>query len=117
MATAAAKAYLQELAHTAGLSAEELAALEKVAGNEKFATELQNGVKRQSDYSRSMDEVKTLKQSVETQIQSWRDWYATASTNDAAREEELVALRAKVGAGAGSGGDTRGGNGGTGAGA
>src|SRR6266850_5483873 len=107
MATAAAKAYLQELAHTAGLSAEELAALEKVAGNEKFATELQNGVKRQSDYSRSMDEVKTLKQNVETQIQSWRDWYATASTNDAAREEELVALRAKVnGTGGGSGGGT-----------
>lgn len=115
MATAAAKAYLQELARTAGISAEELAVLEKVADNAKFATELQNGVKRQSDYSRAMDEVTTLKQTVETQIESWRDWYKTASTNDAAREEELIALRAKVnGTGGGSGGGN--GTGGNGAG-
>lgn len=112
--------YLEELAQTAGLDAESLAALQKVLGNAKFAEEVDKGVKRQSDYSRSMDEVKTMRQEVETQIQSWRDWYKTASTNDAAREEELIALRAKVngtGGGAGGGNGTGGNGAGGGAGA
>lgn len=110
--------YLEELARTAGLDAESLAALQKVLGNAKFAEEVDKGVKRQADYSRSMDEVTTLKKQVEDQIQSWRDWYATASTNDAAREEELITLRAKVnGAGGGSGGGNGGAGGGTGGGA
>jgi hypothetical protein len=95
--------YLATLAQQAGFDDESKAALQKVLANPKFTEELDKGVKRQSDYSRSMDEVKTMKQSVETQIQSWRDWYATASTRDAEREEELQALRAKVGTGAGSG--------------
>lgn len=88
--------YLQELAQQAGLSEDEKAALGKVLANPKFVDEVGKGVARQSDYSRNMDEVKTLKQSVEAQISGWRDWYKTASENDAARETELQELRAKV---------------------
>jgi hypothetical protein len=89
--------YLLELAKTAGLDDESKASLTKVLGNAKFAEELDKGVKRQSDYSRSMDELKTEKQKVEAQINQWREWYNTAVTNDAAREEELKELRTKVG--------------------
>jgi len=94
MATAAAKAYLLELAQTAGLSAEDLATLTKVAENEKFATELNNGTKRQSDYSRAMDETRKLKTDTEAQIKTWKEWYENAVQVDAAREEELKQLRA-----------------------
>ena len=85
--------YLDSLAQTAGLEDDVKAALKKALGNEKFAKELENGVKRQSDYSRGMDELKTQKQQVDNQIGQWREWYNTAVANDAAREEELVRLR------------------------
>lgn len=111
----AIKDYLEELAKTTGLDDESKGAILKALGNTKFAEELEKGVSRQSDYSRHMDELKTEKQKVESQIQTWRDWYNTAITKDAEREEELKTLRAKAGGGDG-GGTGGGGNGGTGGG-
>jgi hypothetical protein len=89
--------YLNELAKTAGLDDESKASLTKVLGNAKFAEELEKGVKRQSDYSRNMDELKAEKLKVDTQIGQWREWYKTAAETDAARETELQELRAKAG--------------------
>jgi hypothetical protein len=86
--------YLESLAQTAGLDDEAKAGLKKALGNTKFAEELDKGVKRQSDYSRSMDELKTQKQAVDSQIGQWREWYNTAVTRDAEREEELQRLKA-----------------------
>lgn len=98
--------YLDSLAQTAGLDDESKAALKKALGNQKFAEELEKGVKRQSDYSRSMDELKTQKQAVEAQIGQWREWYNTAVTNDAAREEELQQYRRERGNTTGNGNGT-----------
>lgn len=106
--------YLDSLAQTAGLDEEAKAGLKKALGNQKFAEELDKGVKRQSDYSRNMDELKAEKLKVETQIGQWREWYNTAVANDAAREEELQRLRA---AGGGGGNNNGGGGNGGGAGA
>jgi hypothetical protein len=89
--------YLDSLAQTAGLAEEDKAALKKVLGNQKFSEELEKGVKRQSDYSRNMDELKAEKLKVDTQIGQWREWYKTAAETDAARETELQELRAKAG--------------------
>jgi hypothetical protein len=85
--------YLDKLAQEAGLEEEVKGALKKALGNTKFVEELDKGIKRQSDYSRSMDELKTQKSQVDNQIQQWREWYNTAVANDAAREEELQRLR------------------------
>jgi hypothetical protein len=89
--------YLESLAQTAGLDDESKAGLKKALGNPKFVEELGKGVKRQEDYSRNMDEARTLKQQTEAQIVQWREWYNTAVTNDAARETELQELRAAKG--------------------
>ena len=89
--------YLDSLAQTAGLDEEAKAGLKKALGNQKFVEELDKGVKRQSDYSRAMDDLKSQKTQVETQINQWREWYKTATENDAAREAELQELRGKVG--------------------
>jgi hypothetical protein len=89
--------YLESLAQTAGLDDESKAGLKKALGNAKFVEEVGKGIKRQDEFSRGMDDLRTEKQKVEQQISQWRDWYNTAVTNDAAREEELVALRAKAG--------------------
>lgn len=86
--------YLNELAKTAGLDDEAKAGLTKALGNTKFVEELDKGIKRQSDYSRAMDEVKTSKQAVDTQIQTWREWYTGAVESDTVREAELQEWRA-----------------------
>lgn len=69
------------------------AAFLKVIANDQLLKPLQDGFLRQEDYSRKMDEVTTLKTSVENQIAEWRTWYNEAVKRDAEREEELQKLR------------------------
>ena len=87
------KEYIQDLAKNSGMDAELSAQILKGLENEKFAKELEGGIKRQSDYSRNMDELKAKETKVDQTINQWREWYNTAVANDAAREEELVRLR------------------------
>jgi hypothetical protein len=89
--------YLDTLAQTAGLEDEVKSALKKALGNEKFAKELESGVKRHSDYSRAMDEVRAQTTKLETEKKSYLEWYDNALKVDAAREEELQQYRAGKG--------------------
>jgi hypothetical protein len=87
------KAYLDSLAQTAGLDAESKANLLKAIENEKFATALSGSLSRQEDYSRNMDALRKDREGLEAEKSTWREWYAKAVEQDAAREAELVKLR------------------------
>ena len=97
MATAAAKAYLEGLAQEFGLNDDEKAALLKVTEKEAVAKRLVDDHKRQSDYSRAMDEVRSKTLELEGRSKEWTDWYNNAVTNDQARERELQDLRTRTG--------------------
>jgi hypothetical protein len=62
-----AKTYFQKLAQDAGLDETSTNAIVAGLGNEKFAKELVNGYKRQDEFSRSMDQVRTK----ETELTKW----------------------------------------------
>lgn len=87
-------AYLESLAQTAGLADEDKAALKKVLSNQKFAEEVGKGIKRQDEFSRGMDDIRTQAQKLEADKKSWTDWYQNAVARDAEREEELQRLKA-----------------------
>src|SRR5215472_16114597 len=103
--------YFETIAQTAGLDDASKGILAKLLENPKAAEELERGIKRQSDYSRAMDALATERKTFDDQVTTWRDWYKTASENDAARETELKELRAKAGTGSGSGSSSGSGSG------
>lgn len=87
------KQYLESLAQTAGLDAESKSSILKAIENEKFATALSGSLSRQEDYSRNMDALRKDQQALEAEKSTWREWYAKAVEQDAAREAELQRLR------------------------
>lgn len=90
-----AKEYTEQLAQSAGLSQEEKDNLLKiVAGNEKLAKGLEEGVMLRSDYSRKQDELKADKEKTSKYYGELVTWKAT-------EQERLDALYAGNGNGNG----------------
>jgi len=72
-----AKQYLQELAQQAGLDATLSESLLKALENPRFAEGLSNGVARQAEFSRAMDELRTQRSTYERQQTEWTTWFTT----------------------------------------
>lgn len=70
-----ARQYLQELAQTTNLDAATLGSVMKALDNPKFAEALGQGVARQSDYSRAMDELRAQQSQVETIGRQQKEWW------------------------------------------
>ena len=103
MATAAARQYLESLAQEFNLSDEDKAILLKVADKEAVAKRLVDDHKRQSDYSRAMDDARKKADELAAREREWTDWYTKASARDAERERELQELKTRGGSGDGAG--------------
>lgn len=104
--------YLASLAQQAGFDDESKTALQKVLANQKFTEELDKGVKRQSEFSRAMDEAKRIRDEAEAKITQWKSWYDEAVVRDAEREAEFQRVKGSNGnAGAGNGSGNGSGNG------
>lgn len=82
-----AKEYLTQLAQAAELTAEESAALLKVADKEKFAKSLEEGVMMRSDYSRQSDALRAEREKVEARRKETEAYYGDLVTWKAAQDQ------------------------------
>lgn len=70
-----AKTFLTELAQTAGLDPALRDTVLKALDNPNFAKGIQDGVARQADYSRSMDEIRTQAATLAENRRQWQEYH------------------------------------------
>jgi hypothetical protein len=72
-----AKTFLTELAQQAGLDATVRDSVLKALDNPNFAKGIQDGVTRQAEFSRAMDQVRTDANTLAENRKKWQEWHDT----------------------------------------